>query len=201
MIDRRFIAIFIISFLLVSISGFLWWKLIYLEKQVQIIQHVKEQDLSAYKEIDMIMPVQEFLKRGANSSNLSTMKRLLVNQWIYFNQDDLIKLVMYAQGAMSFEEMQKAFLSGIKTEGTNNAASFITSALTTIQNDPKLIEHVNNSLKEGLSPEIHSLRGKLMDVEHNSKEYKKLKIEYRKALYDWMDTKHGLLLDELSLQI
>ena len=109
---------------------------------------------------------------------------------------------MYAQGATSFEEMKKAFASGIKTENAaNGAASFITGTITTIEQDPKLIEHVNNSLKQGLTPEIHQLRGKMMDVEHNGKEYKKLKIEYRKALYAWIDKKHGTLLDALIVQI
>ncbi|OGB86039.1 hypothetical protein A3J41_00015 [candidate division TM6 bacterium RIFCSPHIGHO2_12_FULL_38_8] len=203
MIDRRFIALFIISFSLVSISGWLWWKLFYLEKQIpQMQEEDRLKSSSAYQEIDLILPVQEFLKRGANSANLSTVKRLFVNQWIYFNQDDLIKLIMYAQGATSFDEMKKAFESGITTEGTNNgAASFITGTIATIAQDPQLIDHVNTSLKQGLTPEIHQLRGKMMDVEFNGREYKKLKNEYRKALYAWIDKKHGALLDNLIVQI
>ena len=200
MIDRRFIALSSISFCVVLVFGLLWLKFFYIPRYIQVKPEIK--DSSAYKEINIIMPVQEFLKRGANSSNLSTMKRVLVNQWIYFNQDDLIKLTMYAQGAMSFEELQKAFRAGIATESAQNgAASFVTGSLDVIAKDPTLIKHVNNSLKEGLSPEIHELRGSIMEVELNSKEYKKLKIEYRKALYDWIDKKHGSLLDELSLQI
>ncbi len=202
MIDRRFIALFIISFSIVSLAGLLWIKIFYLEQNIAILQRDIDKDSSSYKEIDMIIPVQEFLKRGANSTNLSTVKKMFVNQWIYFNQDDLIKLIMYVQGAMSLNEMKKAFESGIKSENANNgAATFIQSCLTSIQNDPKLISYVDNSLKEGLSAQIHTLRGKMMEVEYNSKEYKKLKIEYRKALYAWINEKHGKLLDELALQL
>lgn len=202
MIDRRFIALFIISFSIVSFSGLLWIKLFYIEQDIATLQQDVDKDSSSYKEIDLILPVQEFLKRGANSLNLSTVKKVFVNQWIYFNQDDLIKLVMYAQGAMSFHEMSKAFESGIKSENAKSgAATFIQSCLTTIANDPKLIAYVDQSLKEGLTPELHTLRGEMMEVEHNSREYKKLKIEYRKALYAWIDQKHGKLLDELVLQL
>jgi hypothetical protein len=202
MIDRRFIALFIISFSVVLFSGLLWIKLFYIEQDIATLQQDIDKDSSSYKEIDLILPVQEFLKRGANSANLSTVKRVFVNQWIYFNQDDLIKLVMYAQGAMSFDEMKKAFESGIKSENAKNgAATFIQSCLTSIGNDPKLISYVDSSLKEGLSQDLHTLRGKMMEVEHNSREYKRLKIEYRKALYTWIDEKHGKLLDELVLQL
>jgi hypothetical protein len=200
MINRRFIALFFISFSVVLISGLLWLNFFYLPQHVQFEQPTE--DSSAYKEINIIMPVQEFLKRGANSQNLSTVKRVLVNQWIYFNQDDLIKLIMYAQGAMSFEELRKAFLAGIETENCKNGAtSFVSGSLDVIAKDPTLIKHVNKSLKEGFSPEIHGLRGKIMESEPNNREHKKLKIKYRKALYDWIDKKHGSLLDELSLQI
>lgn len=201
MIDRRFIMLFLISFCTVLFSGYLWWKLFYLEQHVQEIEDV-QQDSSAYKTVTLIMPVQEFLKRGANSSNLSTVKRLLVNQWIYFNQDDLIKLIMYAQGATSFEELQKACIAGIKKENKqNSAASFIKASLDVIAQNPTLIAHVNNSLQAGFTPEIHALRGKIMELDPNSREYKKLKIEYSKALYNWINQKHGALIDELSLQI
>ena len=202
MIDRRFIALFIISFSIVSFSGLLWIKLFYMQQDIETLQKDVDKDSTSYKEIELVIPVQEFLKRGANSSNLSTVKRIFVNQWIYFNQDDLIKLIMCAQGAMSFDEMKKAFENGIKSENAKNgAATFITSCLTSIKDDPKLITYVNDSLKEGLSPQLHALRGKMMETEHNSREYKKLKIEYRKALYAWIDEKHGKLLDELVLQL
>jgi hypothetical protein len=39
-----------------------------------------------------------------------------------------------------------------------------------------------------------------MEVEYSSRNYKKLKLEYTKAFYEWIDTKHGELLDELILQ-
>ncbi len=202
MIDRRFIAIFLISFSIVLFSGFLWVKLFYLEKDLQNLQQDIDKDSFSYKEIELVMPVQEFLKRGANSANLSTVKRVFVNQWIYFNQDDLIKLVMYAQGSMSFDEMKKAFESAIQSENTKNgAATFIQNCLTSIANDPKLITYVNDSLKQGLSPQLHKLRGNMIEAEHNSREYKKLKLEYRKALYTWIDQQHGKLLDELVLQL
>lgn len=195
MLDRRFVALFFISFCVVLFSGFLYWKLFYLEKKIQIPQAG-----SVYEEIDMIIPVEEFLNRGANSSNVSMVKRILVNQWIYFNQENLIKLVMYAQGAMSFDELQKAFQVGMEKDPNNSASAFIKGLLDAIAKDPKLIEHVNKSLKEGLSPEIHELRGKIMGVDQGSKEYKKLKTEYRKALYAWIDEKHGPLLDDLILE-
>ncbi len=202
MIDRRFIALFFISFFIVLFSGLLWIKVFYLEKDIENLQQDIDKESSSYKEIDLVLPVQEFLKRGANSANLSTVKRVFVNQWIYFNQDDLIKLIMYAQGAVSFNEMKKAFEAGIKTEhAKNGAATFIESCLTTITNDPKLTSYVDASLKEGLTPQLHELRGKMMEVEHNGREYKKLKLEYKKALYNWIDAKHGRLIDELVLQL
>lgn len=202
MIDRRFIALFMISFSIVLFSGLLWMKLFYIEQDIATLQEDIDKDSSSYKDIELVIPVQEFLKRGANSANLSTVKRVFVNQWIYFNQDDLIKLIIYAQGAMSFDEMKKGFEAGIKSENAKNgAATFIQSCLTTIANDPKLISYVDNSLKNGLSQELHILRGKMMETEYNSREYKRLKIEYRKALYTWIDEKHGKLLDELVLQL
>lgn len=202
MIDRRFIALFMISFSIVLFSGLVWMKLFYIEQDIATLQEDIDKDSSSYKDIELVIPVQEFLKRGANSANLSTVKRVFVNQWIYFNQDDLIKLIIYAQGAMSFDEMKKGFEAGIKSENAKNgAATFIQSCLTTIANDPKLILYVDNSLKNGLSQELHILRGKMMETEYNSREYKRLKIEYRKALYSWIDEKHGKLLDELVLQL
>ncbi|MBP6892550.1 hypothetical protein KBB68_03130 [Candidatus Babeliales bacterium] len=202
MIDRRFIALFIISFSIVLFSGLLWMKLFYIEQNIATLQEDIDKDSSSYKDIELVIPVQEFLKRGANSLNLSTVKRIFVNQWIYFNQNDLIKLIIYAQGAASFDEMKKGFEAGIKSENAKNgAATFIQSCLTTIANDPKLISYVDNSLKNGLNQELHALRGKMMETEYNSREYKRLKIEYRKALYAWINEQHGKLLDELVLQL
>ncbi len=202
MIDRRFIALFMISFSIVLFSGLLWMKLFYIEQNIATLQEDIDKDSSSYKDIELVIPVQEFLKRGANSLNLSTVKRIFVNQWIYFNQNDLIKLIIYAQGAASFDEMKKGFEAGIKSENAKNgAATFIQSCLTTIANDPKLISYVDNSLKNGLNQELHALRGKMMETEYNSREYKRLKIEYRKALYAWINEQHGKLLDELVLQL
>lgn len=195
MLDRRFVALFLISFCVVLFSGFLYWKLFYIEQEIH-----QPQTGATYQEIDMIMPVEEFLKRGANSANVSMVKRVIVNQWIYFNQENLIKLIMYAQGATSFDELRKAFQVGIEKEPNNGAAAFIQGLLDAIAQDPQLIEHVNKSLKEGLSAQMHELRGKIMEVDLNSKEYKRLKNEYRKALYAWIDEKHGSLLDDLILQ-
>lgn len=204
MIDRRFIIMFFISFGIVTFSGYLWLKVFYLQEQLEQVEQELTQEAGqalAYEEIDMILPVQAFLKRGANSVNLSVVKRVFVNQWIYFNQTDLIKLIMYAQGAMSFQELKKAFEIGIEKEPKNGAISFVTSSLDFIAKDKKLIDHVNKSLKEGLSSQLHSLRGRMMTVDQNSKEYRRLRVEYRKALDTWIDEKHGELLDELIMQI
>jgi hypothetical protein len=201
MINQRFITLFLISFSLITGCGLLYWKLLY---QQEVHQHLEEQqttEKSGYKEIDLIIPVQEFLNRGSQSSNLSIVKRAFVNQWIYFNQDDLIKLVMYVQGATTFAEMNKAFSVGIEQVGPKNGAiSFIKGMLAAVEKDPELIAHINKSLQEGLSPQIHELRGKIMEVDQDSVEFKKLKKEYRKAFYRWIDDKHGSLLDDLILQ-
>lgn len=199
MIDRRFFAITIISFCFILSLGFVY--LYFFDKQSWSPFEKTGGISSTYQEIDLDIPVQEFLKRGANSANLSMVKRALVNQWIYFNQQNLIKLTMSVQGATSFEEMRKAFLAEIKREqGKNSASSFITGMLDAITKDPQLINHVNKSLREGLTPKIHELRALIMQAEKDSKEYKKLKNEYRKVFYEWVDKKHGTLLDNLILQ-
>lgn len=206
MVDRRFILIFLLAFGIVSFSGFIWMKLFYLKQQVEDLQQqttISDAVTScAYEEIDMSMPIQVFLKRAVNSVNLSIVKRVFVNQWIYLNQQDLIKLIMYVQGAMTFVEMEKAFEIGIAKEGPKNGAiSFVKGALDTIRQNPELVKHVDKSLKEGFSADIHRLRGQMMDFEKNSKEYRKLKIEYRKALDAWTNEKHGKLIDDLILKI
>ncbi|MBP7854730.1 hypothetical protein KAZ82_02205 [Candidatus Babeliales bacterium] len=192
MIDRRFFVVFFMSCSLVLSIGFLYIQLFYQPQAEQAI---------TYQDLDLIIPVQEFLKRGANSNNLSTVKRLLVNQWIYFNQDDLIKLVIYAQGATSFDELCKAFENAFLKEPKNNAIGFVKGSLEKIKNSPELIKHTNKSLQEGLNQQIHDLRGKLMQADRDSREYKKIKAEYQKALYQWIDQKHGTLLDDLILQV
>jgi hypothetical protein len=195
MIDRRFVTLFCVSLSLVLVSGFFYIKFFY-KHTLEEIQHSL-----TYEEIDLTMPVQEFLKRGANSAHLSIIKRTLVNQWIYFNQNDLMKLVMFAQGAKTFDELRKALQIAMQKEGSSNGAvAFVNSALQTIAKDKTLIEHVNKSLVEGLSQSMHELRGKIMQTEEDSREYKKLKTEYRKALYQWIDQKHGKLIDDLAAQ-
>ncbi len=199
MFDRRFFAITIISFCFVLSLGFIY--IYFFDQQGWSCLEKQRTTSSTYQEIDLDIPIQEFLKRGANSANLSMVKRALVNQWIYFNQQNVIKLTMSVQGARSFEEMKKAFLAEIKREqGKNSASSFITGMLDAISKDQKLIHHVNQSLQEGLTPKIHELRGQIMQAEKDSKEYKKLKNEYRKVFYEWIDKKHGSLLDSLILQ-
>lgn len=200
MIDRRFVTLFLITFGVFSFSGFLWFKLFYLEKETDSVAYPQDSDgvpTCAYEEIDMVLPVQAFLNRGAISENLSMVRRVLVNQWIYYNQQELIKLIMYAQGATTFPELKKAFDFAMEKEPKNSAISFVRGSLNAIEKNPELIAHVNKSLREGFSSEIHQLRGRMMEVEQTSKQYRKLKIEYRKALDRWIDEKHGQLLDEL----
>ncbi|MBP6892517.1 hypothetical protein KBB68_02955, partial [Candidatus Babeliales bacterium] len=69
MIDRRFIALFMISFSIVLFSGLLWMKLFYIEQTIATLQEDIDKDSSSYKDIELVIPVQEFLKRGANSLN------------------------------------------------------------------------------------------------------------------------------------
>lgn len=192
MIDRRFFILFFTCFFLVLGLGFVYIKIFYQPKIEQAI---------TYQDLDLIIPVQEFLKRGANSSNISVVKRALVNQWIYFNQDHLMKLVVYIQGAQSFDEMCKAFQAAFVKEETNSAINFVKGTLDRIKKNPDLIAHVTKSLQEGFSQQIHELRGELMQMEQDSKEYRKLKTEYQKLFYQWIDQKHGTLLDDLILQV
>lgn len=196
MIDKRFLIIFITTCALFMISGYLGYRIFKLQRKVD--QTTEQVAPGAYEDIDLIMPVEAFLKRGGASNNLSIVKKLFVGQWISSNQDDLIKLVVYAQGATSYEELKKAFLSGIEKEGKkSSAASFITNGLDIVDKDPALIEHINKSLKQGFSQEIHALRGQMMHKDIDMKEYKKLKQQYKKALDTWMDEEHGHLLDEI----
>ncbi len=195
MIDKRFIAIFLLMFIFTGISSYLVWKLFILEKK---IEQQEDGEPCAYKEIDFILPVQAFLKRCASSDQLSYVRRLFVNQWISSNQQDLASLIMYAQGATNYQDLKKAFMIGIEKESQRAAAaSFIVSAIKTIDEDSKLVEHVTRSLKEGYGPNILALRGQMMQLDIDTKEYKKLRIEYKKELDKWINEKHGELLDEI----
>lgn len=195
-IDRRFFILFFISLSFVVTIGLLYIKLFY---ECKISQDLEQ--AQTYQEIDIIIPTQEFLKRGANSANLSMVKRVLVNQWIYFNEKELIKLIVYAQGAASFDELQKALNNAMKKESKNSAIGFVKGTLELINKNSKLMDHVSKSLKEGWSQDIHALRGALMQTDPDDyREYKKLKSDYRKAMYQWIDKKHGSLLDNIILQ-
>jgi len=203
MVDRRFIIVFLFMFALTSFATFVVWRLFLIEHRLNHVASERDvQDSCVYEEIDLIMPVAAFLKRCANSSEHSYVRRLFVNQWISSNQSDLVKLVVYAQGATTYDELKKAFLSGIEKEGeTTGAAKFVLGGFKVMDENPKLIEHVNKSLVEGLDQSIHTLRGEIMNVEQDSTEYKKLKTQYRKQLEQWIDEKHGELLDEIIAQL
>jgi hypothetical protein len=196
MIDKRFIAVFALMFIFTGISSYLVYKLFILEKKIE--QQEEGHEACAYKEIDFTLPVQAFLKRCAASDQLSYVRRLFVNQWISSNQDDLTALIMYAQGANNYDELKKALAIGIAKEShATAAASFINSSIKTIDEDPKLVEHVTKSLKEGYGVDILALRGQMMQLDAESKEYKKLRAEYKKELDVWINDKHGKLLDEV----
>ncbi|MBP9765517.1 hypothetical protein KBD08_04245 [Candidatus Babeliales bacterium] len=198
MMDRRFIWVFIIVFIFSGVSSLFIWRIFFLERCLEQAQQDQASASCAYEDIDLVMPVAAFLKRGANSANLSTVRRVLVNQWIYYNQPDLIKLVVYGQGAMTYPELKKALMKGIEKEGpSNKAISFVKNSLKIIDENPDLEQHVNNSLKKGFDQKIHELRGRLMSVDQDSKEYRKLKQEYKKRLDLWMNERHGHLLDEI----
>jgi hypothetical protein len=201
MYNRRFLIAFLAAIVISGTGSLLIWRFFLMHSGADIIVKPLENESGIYKEIDLIMPVHAFLKRSANSAQISMVRRLFVNQWISSNQDDLIKLVVYAQGATNFEELKDAFAAGIKKEGENAAAKFINAALKTISESPQLVEHVNKSLIEGFDQNIHLLRGELMGLEHDSREYKKLKTEYRKQLDHWMNEKHGPLLDEIIAKL
>ncbi len=83
MIDKRFLIVFITTFTLFLISGYLGYKIFVLQRE---IEQPTQEKTSAYEDIDLIMPVEAFLKRGGTSSNLSIVKKLFVGQWISSNQ-------------------------------------------------------------------------------------------------------------------
>lgn len=196
MIDKRFIAVFLLMFIFTGISSYLVWKIFILEKKIEDKKDVH--DSCTYQEVDFILPVQAFLKRCASSDQLSYVRRLFVNQWISSNQQDLVSLIMYGQGATNYDELKKALRIGIQKETSKtSAASFITNSLDIIDKDPQLIEHVNKSLKQGYGANILALRGQIMQADSGSKEYKKLKNEYAKELDLWIHKNHGPLLDEI----
>lgn len=201
MVDRRF---WIMFFIVLSL-GFIGLKLWHVQETVQDLQHEQVSESSnsvTYEEIDLVMPVQAFLNRCYYSPSLSVVKGVFVSKWIYSNQQDLVKLVVYAQGSTTFNELKKALQHAIEKEGpTNNACYMVEESLKIIENDPKIIAHVNRSLVQGFSPKIHELRGRIMAVDHGSKEYRKLKTEYRKALDAWVNDVHGSLLDEIIAHI
>jgi|GEM_PF-1252764 len=201
MVDRRFMTIFIVVFIFSTVCLMLVWRLFLVERRMDLLGRQMdrtEESSCAYEEIDLVMPVNAFLRRCANSVNISMVRRLFVNQWISSNQQDLIKLVVYAQGATNFAELQRAFMAGIEKEGeTSGAASFIKIALKTISENEKLMEHVNKSLREGFDQSIHVLRGEMMTLDKEGREYRRLKAEYRKQLDEWIDETHGELLDEI----
>lgn len=201
MVDKRFFIIFLFMFTVTGVCSYLVWRVFLLEKKVEH-EIPEEVDASVYEEVEFMLPVKSFLKRCAASENLSYVRRLFVNQWISSNHKDLAFLIMYAQGATNYEEMKKAFMNAIEKESDKTAAAkFITNALDIIDADPKLVEHVNKSLQEGYTQQIHSLRGEILQADKDGKDYKRLKNEYKKALESWINEKHGYLLDEIIAQL
>lgn len=197
MIDRRFFIIFFMMFAFTGTLSYLVWKLFLIEKRMEL-----DIEGAAYKDIDFHLPVAAFLKRCAASDNLSYVRRLFVNQWISSNQKDLASLIMYAQGATNYPDMKKAFANAIAKEPKKTgAASFITNSLNIIDQDPKLIDHINKSLKEGYSQPILALRGDMMQPDIDPKQYKKLLADYKKELSKWIDQKHGKLLDQIIAKL
>lgn len=203
MVDRRFMIVFLFIFSLTSFCGFVVWRLFLIEHRLnQAESETEEQPSCSYEEIDLVMPVAAFLKRCANSPENSYVRRLFVNQWISSNQADLVSLIVYAQGATTYHELKKALMIGIEKVGeTTGAAAFVKGGLKVLDQDPKLIEHINKSLVEGFDQSIHTLRGEMMGLEQDSMEYKKLKTQYRKQLELWIDQKHGKLLDEIIARL
>lgn len=203
MVDRRFMIVFLFIFSLTSFCSFVVWRLFLIEHRLD--QHEsegEEQTPCSYEEIDLVMPVAAFLKRCANSPENSYVRRLFVNQWISSNQADLVSLVVFAQGATTYDELKKALMVGIEKVGEKTgAASFVKGGLKVLDADRILIEHVNKSLVEGFDQSIHALRGQMMGLEQDSIEYKKLKTQYRKQLDQWIDKKHGALLDQIIARL
>lgn len=199
MIDKRFLVVFLFMFLFTGVTSYLVWRVFLLEKKVET---EKIEESTTYEDVDFHLPVKSFLKRCADSQELSYVRRLFVNQWISSNQKDLASLIMYVQGATNYEEMKKAFMNAIEKEPAKTAAAkFITNAIDIIDKDPKLVEYVTKSLQEGYSQPIHTLRGEIMQAEKDGKEYRRLKNEYKKELYKWIDEKHGDLLDKIIAQL
>ncbi|HSW76145.1 MAG TPA: hypothetical protein VLG50_03830 [Candidatus Saccharimonadales bacterium] len=157
---------------------------------------------NTYEMVDLDMPVEVFLQRGAGSSQLSMVRRLLLHQWISSNQKDLIKLIVYGKGATSFNELKNLLQMAIEKQGVcNSACSVIQGAIKIIQADPELIEHVDRSLHEGMTQEIHMLAGQMMNTVPESKEYKKIKSQYKKELEVWMDKNHGAFIDKVITKV
>lgn len=203
MVDRRFIIVFLFIFSLTSFCSLVVWRLFLIEQRLDDSDSDGDRhDSCAYEEMDLVMPVSAFLKRCANSPAHSYVRRLFVNQWISSNQSDLVKLVVYGQGATTYAELKKALLAGIEKEGqSTGAAKFVMGGFKIIDKDPKLMEHISKSLVEGFDQSIHMLRGQMMSAQKGSIEFRRLKINYRKQLEQWMDDKHGKLLDEIIAQL
>lgn len=201
MIDRRFMIVFVAIFSIATISSLMVWRLFFIERSSAQNQN-ESLHACTYEEIDLVMPVEAFLKRCASSSSHSYVRRLFVNQWIASNKSDLISLVVYAQGAKTYEDLKKALLIGVEKVGeSTGAASFINGGLKVLNEDPTLIDHVNKSLAEGFDQKIYTLRGQIMSVQKDSAEYEHLKTQYRKLLEQWIDEKHGKLLDEIIAKL
>lgn len=200
MIDKRFMVIFLGVFFALSLSGLLIFHFYFKETGCAGRKAI---DLASnYADVELVMPVSAFLRRGVNSSQVSMVRRIFMNQWVSANQGDLVKLVVYGQGAQTFEELKTALLAGVEKEGEcNGAASFVKTAISTIEENKDMIEHVNKSLKEGYDPGLHTLRGQLINLPDDSSEYCALRAEYQKQLDIWMDKKHGALLDEIISRV
>lgn len=201
MVDKRFFIIFLFMFFFSGVTFYLVWRVFLLEQKVEH-EIPEELDASVYEEVEFTLPVKSFLKRCAASEHLSYVRRLFVNQWISSNQKDLASLIMYAQGATNYDEMKKAFMNAIDQEPKKTgAAKFITNAIEIIDADSKLVDHVNKSLLQGYTQPIHSLRGEILQTDKDSKEYKRLILEYKKQLSAWIDENHGELLDEIIAKL
>jgi hypothetical protein len=196
--SRHVLSLFISSFLCFLVVSFVTWKCFIQEpKEVSI-----EQPASTYESIELDMPVQAFLARGVNSPQVSMVRRLFLNQWISLYQGDLLKLLVYGQNATSFAELKKLWEMAVAKEGSSNkACSVIEKTLKIIADDKELIDHVDKTLKEGTPSKLHMLQGRMMSVDKKNKAYKKLKNEYRKALEQWIDEKHGSFIDRMITKV
>ncbi len=198
---KKFVTVFLCMFVCTIICSYVVWRIFWYEKKITY-EIPEEIDASMYEEVEFMLPVKAFLKRCAASNNLSYVRSLFVNQWISSNQKDLASLIVYAQGSLNYEEMKKAFLNGIaKEKGKTEAAKFITNAIDIIDKDQKLIDHVTKSLQQGYPQKIQKLKTELMQTDKDSKEFKRLKTEYKKELENWINQKHGSLLDEIIAQL